>query len=132
MRFRIVPIANQKNKRGRIFIFATLVFLLSVITLGISNIGSTYADPAFRASASANNVSGSTSLAINVPSGTQSGDVMVAHVVVQTSGNSIAAPSGWHMIKRQDTSTNLATATYYKVAGSSEPSSYTWNFGTSG
>jgi len=85
-----------------------------------------------RASASANNSSGSTSLTINAPSGTVAGDTMIAHVVVQTSGNSIAAPSGWHMIKRQDTSTNLATATYYKVAGSSEPSSYTWNFGTSG
>src|SRR5437588_675600 len=103
MGFRNVLVANRANKRGHIFIFTTLVFILSVIALGISNTGSTYADPVFRASASANNVSGSTSLTVNVPSGTQNGDVMVAHVVVQTSGNSIAAPSGWHIIKRQDT-----------------------------
>jgi hypothetical protein len=132
MGFRNVLVVNRANKRGNTLILTTLVFIISVITLGVSNTGSTYADPVFRDSASANNSTGSTSLAIKVPSGTQSGDVMVAHVVVQTSGNSIAAPTGWHMIKRQDTSNNLATATYYKVAGSSEPSSYTWNFGTSG
>jgi len=132
MRFRNGHIANRANKRGNIIALTTLVFILGVIAIGISNIGSIYADPAFRASASANNGSGSTSLTVNAPSGTQSGDVMVAHIVVQTSGNSIAAPSGWHMIKRQDTSSNIATATYYKVAGSSEPTSYTWNFGTSG
>src|SRR5260221_5724868 len=57
---------------------------------------------------------------------------MVAHVIVQTTGNSIAAPSGWNIIKRQDTSTNISTATYWKVAGSSEPTNYTWTFGTSG
>jgi len=85
-----------------------------------------------RSSASANSGSGSSSLTINVPSGTQNGDVMVAHVIVQTAGNSLAAPTGWNIIKRQDTSTNISTATYFKVAGSSEPSSYTWTFGTSG
>jgi len=85
-----------------------------------------------RSSSSANNGSGGTTLTINVPSGTSNGDVMVAHVVVQTAGNSFAAPSGWTIIKRLDTTTNIATATYWKVAGSSEPSSYTWTFGTSG
>ena len=85
-----------------------------------------------RSSSSANNSTGSSSLTINVPAGTANGDVMVAHVVVQTAGNSIAAPSGWNIIKRLDTTNNIATATYWKVAGSSEPSSYTWSFGTSG
>ncbi len=85
-----------------------------------------------RSSASANNGSGGTTLTLNTPTGTSNGDVMVAHVVVQTAGNSIAAPSGWAIIKRLDTTTNIATATYWKVAGSSEPSSYTWTFGTSG
>src|SRR6266571_5365487 len=117
MGFRNVLVASRANKRGNTLILTTLVFMLSVITLGISNTGSTYADPVIRASASANNGSGGTSLTLNVPSGTQNGDVMLAHVVVQTSGNSMAAPTSWHMIKRQDNSTNIATATYYKVAG---------------
>ncbi len=33
---------------------------------------------------------------------------------------------------RQDSSSSLATATYVKVAGSSEPASYTWSFNTAG
>ena len=33
---------------------------------------------------------------------------------------------------RQDTSSSITTATYVHVAGSSEPASYIWSFGTAG
>src|SRR5206468_960168 len=66
------------------------------------------------------------------PAGATRCDVMVAHVIVQTAGNVITRPTGWNLVLRQDTSSAIATATYVKVAGSSEPASYTWSFGTAG
>jgi len=57
---------------------------------------------------------------------------MVAFVVVQTAGNTITLPAGWSLVLRQDSSSSIATASYVKVAGSSEPASYTWSFSTSG
>src|SRR5260221_522308 len=77
-------------------------------------------------------VSGGSTLAIGLPAGTASGDVMVAHVIVRTAGNAIAAPAGWNPVLRQDSSSSMATATYEKVAGSSEPASYTWSFSIAG
>src|SRR5260221_10800233 len=77
-------------------------------------------------------VSGGSTLAIGLPAGTASGDVMVAHVIVRTAGNAIAAPAGWNPVLRQDSSSSIATATYEKVAGSSEPASYTWSFSIAG
>src|SRR5205823_3723960 len=56
----------------------------------------------------------------------------VAHVVVQTAGNTITAPPGWNLVLRQDTSSSISTVTYEKVAGSSEPPSYVWSFSTAG
>jgi subtilisin family serine protease len=85
-----------------------------------------------RAAASANNGAGGSTLSITVPAGTSSGDVMLAQVVVQKAGNAIAAPAGWSLVLRQDTSSSIATATYVKVAGAAEPASYTWTFGTAG
>jgi len=85
-----------------------------------------------RAAATGNNGAGASTLTINVPAGTTSGDVMVAFVVVQTAGNTITPPAGWSLVLRQDSSSSIATASYVKVAGSSEPASYTWSFSTSG
>src|SRR6266566_6923993 len=87
---------------------------------------------ALRTTAAGNNGAGSSTLTIGLPAGTQSGDVMVAHLIVQTAGNSIAAPPGWNLVLRQDSASAIAIATYVKVAGSSEPASYTWNFGKAG
>ncbi len=86
--------------------------------------------PAFRAAASKAAASGS--LAINKPTGTASGDVMVASISVRPNTATITAPSGWTLVRRIDNSnTNPnSLATYYRVAGSSEPTSYTWSFST--
>ncbi len=56
-----------------------------------------------RAAATGNNGAGGSTLIISTPAGTASGDVMVAHVVVQTAGNTITAPAGWSLVLRQDT-----------------------------
>ena len=83
---------------------------------------------ALRATAAGNNGAGDLTLTLPVPVGTGSGDVMVAHVIVRTAGNTITPPAGWNLVLRQDSSSSISTATYVKVAGSSEPSSYTWSF----
>src|SRR5216684_82069 len=85
-----------------------------------------------RAAAIGNNGGGGPTLTIGEPAGTTSGDVMVAHVIVRTAGNTITPPAGWNQVLRLDSAAAIATATYVKVAGSSEPASYTWSFGTAG
>src|SRR6266404_3471303 len=84
-----------------------------------------------RASASVSGFNG-TSLSISKPAGVVAGDVLVASVdAAGGSGTTITAPSGWTLIRRDDSGTTLAMATYYKVAGSSEPASYSWGLGSS-
>src|SRR5260221_1938954 len=57
---------------------------------------------------------------------------MLPPLPARPSANLIAPPPGWNLVLRQDSASAIATATYVKVAGSSEPASYTWNFGKAG
>lgn len=69
-------------------------------------------------------------LTINVPGGTLQNDVMIASVGVRPSSTTITAPAGWTLVRRIDNgaaNTN-SLAVYRKVAGASEPASYTWSF----
>ncbi len=88
----------------------------------------------FRSAATANTGnSTATSITVNKPAGVVAGDVMIAVLTVATGSNvAIAAPSGWALILRTDESTNIATASYYKVATASEPTSYQWGFSGTG
>ena len=67
-------------------------------------------------------------LVINAPSGTVSSDVLIASIAVRPNTATITAPAGWTLIRRTDQSVGAqnSLAVYYKVAGGSEPSSYTW------
>ena len=69
------------------------------------------------------------SLSIAKPAGVVEGGVMVATVTAAGTG-SVTTPSGWTVIKTL-TQGSLRQATYYKVAGSSEPASYSWSLGSS-
>jgi hypothetical protein len=77
---------------------------------------------------SAANAGGSSSETINKPGGVASGDVLVATITAAGTG-AITPPSGWTVIK--DTTTTLRQTSYYRVAGSSEPSNWTWSLGSS-
>jgi hypothetical protein len=72
-------------------------------------------------------------LTVPRPAVTAAGDVLVASVGARLSGAStIAAPSGWVLIRRDSSAPgyrSLTQALYYKVAGSSEPASYSWSLG---
>jgi hypothetical protein len=77
---------------------------------------------------SAANAGGSSSETINRPGGVASGNVLVATITAAGTG-AITPPSGWTVIK--DTTTTLRQTSYYHVAGSGEPGSYTWSLGSS-
>jgi MSHA biogenesis protein MshQ len=72
-------------------------------------------------------------LTINVPAGTAAGHVMVASVAARPNGILIHPPAGWTLVREDIQTTGGAgnssrMATYYRVAGATEPASYTWTF----
>jgi hypothetical protein len=69
------------------------------------------------------------SKAINKPTGTLEGDVMVT-VVHTASDRTITPPSGWTHIHTSSVGDHQV-AVYRKVAGASEPGSYTWGISSS-
>ena len=75
--------------------------------------------------------SSATSIAVNVPTGTQSGDVMLAFVNINTSGQTINAITGWTKeIDYDAANVTATTAVLSRVATGSEPTDYTfdgWN-----
>lgn len=86
----------------------------------------------FRSAAAGVNSNSQTSITVNKPSGTVQGDVMVAIVYWNANCGALTVPSGWISATER---LQLTSATgewsnnvfmHYKVAGASEPSSYTW------
>lgn len=75
-------------------------------------------------------LSGSTSCTVNKVTGTASGHFMVAQVVINSTTVTITPPSGWTLYA-SGTVTGGKMEIYIKIAGGSEPSSYTWNFSSS-
>ncbi len=64
------------------------------------------------------------------PEGTQENDLLVAHVSVWAGSTpTITPPPGWELVTSQSLQPNhpLITYIYKKVAGASEPSTYTWS-----
>lgn len=85
----------------------------------------------FVAVASKGGLDNVTSLTINKPTGTVQGDFMLA--VITSDGTSVSIPSGWTtFFSQQHPDSSISGRTYYKFAGSSEPSSYTWTSSGSG
>ena len=70
----------------------------------------------------------STNLTIARPSDVAQGDVMLANIAIND-GNmpSVTPPSGWTQILRTDNDTSISIVSFWKVAGASEPSNYTWS-----
>jgi hypothetical protein len=73
--------------------------------------------------------SGGSSVTVNVPTGVQVGDVLVAHIGVRGTGQ-IGAPSGWSLVRRDTASTTAEQAIYTRVVPywPAEPAKYTWTF----
>jgi len=87
----------------------------------------------FRAAASAGAPSDTLTLTISKPAGAVLCDVMIASIAVRPDTATITPPAGWTLVRRVDNASATANslAVYYKVAGASEPASYSWSFSTS-
>lgn len=67
-----------------------------------------------------------TQLTLSTPT-VATGDLMLANISVNGgSAATVTAPAGWTQILRTDNDTNVSILSYWKIAGPSEPASYTW------
>jgi hypothetical protein len=85
-------------------------------------------DPATVRSVSSAGNMGATTLVILKPVGVVQGDFLIASVTVRDNPT-ITAPLGWNLVRKDPLlATTITQAIFSKVAGASEPASYTWTF----
>ena len=78
------------------------------------------------------NTTATTSVTIAKPSGTVAGDMLVSCLASNgTKVSSTGVPAGWTQIAAVLQGTSTRAFGYYKVAGASEPASYTWTLNAS-
>lgn len=87
------------------------------------DVGYTTSGIALRSSSNATVTTGS--VVVSKPAGTVSGDVMIATIGVRPLAAVVTTPAGWAPLRRVD-GVSSSLLTYWKVAGGSEPASYTW------
>jgi PKD repeat protein len=76
------------------------------------------------------NTTAGTTVTVAAPSGTASGDVLVSCLALN--GSTVkTAPAGWSAIVGVTSVSNPRVYGYYKVAGASEPTSYSWTLASS-
>jgi hypothetical protein len=83
--------------------------------------------PTQRGTATTATAASGTSVTANKPTGVVSGDLLLA--VFTNNNQTVTRPSGWTQLFYTSASTgnSWSTGVYYKVAGASEPSSYTFS-----
>jgi VCBS repeat-containing protein len=74
---------------------------------------------------------GTASVDLPRPGGTASGDVLVAAISVRGTPT-VSSPSGWSRVRTDARRTALTQVLFVRVAGGSEPSTYTFTFSASG
>lgn len=85
------------------------------------------ATPTYRDSSTSTS-NGATSLTINRPATTQTGDVLFADIVTNVGNSStISAPSGWTQLVT-DSNSALRSSAFWHVASAGDPSSFTFTF----
>ena len=111
--------------------FRKVTAVTLVVTIIFSFVSPAFAATAFGSVSTAQNGApgGSTgTLTITKPSSTTSGDFLIAAITFNggTGTSFTTVPTGWTLVRRTDSTTQVGMATYYKVAGGSEPASYAW------
>ncbi|MEK9135584.1 MAG: hypothetical protein AAB393_00555, partial [Bacteroidota bacterium] len=95
-------------------------------------IGNAVSAIVFRAASSGATSGNATSFTISKPTSAVQNDVLVAQITVNNgSSTSMTAPSAWTLVRRDNRTSQVSQAIYYKVAGASEPASYTWTLSPS-
>jgi hypothetical protein len=77
--------------------------------------------------------SGATSLVLDRPTGSASGDMLIAQIGVRGGTNtSVPTPSGWTLLDSKDAGTTIKSLVYSHTIGllEQQTESWTWNFGT--
>ena len=106
-------------------------YITPLITLAVLLVGSvTIADIISGASSTNSSTDVTvTQITIDKPASVAQGDFLLAQIAIN--GGSPATvtnvPSGWVQILRTDNDTSISIASYYKIAGASEASNYTWS-----
>jgi hypothetical protein len=83
-----------------------------------------HAQPVWQSSSTAIGSSGTATVA--KPAGTVQGDLLVAGIMIEKGSQVSITATGWTLILRTNQSTDVGMATYYKVAGASEPANYSF------
>jgi hypothetical protein len=113
---------NKLSRMGVSLMIGGTVFIGSVAVANIisGNVSTNYSSHATY-----------TLLTINEPASVTQGDLLLANIEVNggTPAN-ITAPAGWTQILRTDNDTDISIISYWKIAGASEPSTYTWTVDT--
>ena len=69
---------------------------------------------------------------VSLPAGTSSGDLLVVGLVYEKgTGTTVYPPSGWTLIRTENKANQLGLATYFKIAGGSEPTTYVFDLSNS-
>jgi hypothetical protein len=82
---------------------------------------------AFRAVSFGSNNASTTSISLSRPTGTATGDVMLALLDVRGT-STVTAPAGWTLIRTDTYTASLRLHAYWRVATASDPASWTWTF----
>jgi len=67
---------------------------------------------------------------INKPSGTQEGDLLILHCTIDGTADRMTGPVGWNVLLPENYSVDPTTASWYKIAGDSEPINYVVTWGS--
>jgi len=74
-----------------------------------------------------------TNVSVDKPAGTAAGDLLIATLVTDGSkSGSMSPPAGWTVIDLAQQSSAVTYGVWWKLAGASEPASYTWSWGGGG
>lgn len=113
------------------FIVRTIVALITVIILFAFISAPGYAAaPVVNSFSVAVTSANSLSIIVNKPTGTTEGDLLVAIMGTDGDGETLGTPGGWTAITG-NIGINHTSRSWYKIAGASEPSSYTFTVSSS-
>jgi hypothetical protein len=106
----------------RTFALVSVVMLLASM---VTALGPAYAAGTVTLRSTSTMVNDGTNFTVTKPVGLAANDVMVASLSINA-GGAVTAPAGWTLIGHTESLGVVELWTYYRVAGASEPASYTW------
>jgi hypothetical protein len=121
---------HKKIRRLRVQTSSALTIIFLLFSVIIMPSEKAAAGVTLRATTQTAGGGGASSITLTKPTGTVQGDVMIA-VVGLSGNNTITDPGGWTTISNTlGGGTNARLASFYKVAGASEPATYVFTIST--